>query len=260
MHHAVNSHTSGGKTSPGRVAVNRNRKPVSSKGREMKKLYSLQSQPLVDLAKMIKGLIESSNRDIGTLCDRVQEVLTHSKKSKKIDLPSLKDEIGRIIAPMNDGKPVKARMVEHFAKIGEVFTSESIKAFGECGSVKSFRFLASAKGLSDTLKNEIVVAIGKAGGVYSDLDFKALAEFAKENKTLSARQIVEKRGPGCGKDSKRNEGPTPHSEAFEALGKLFTARTGKVAQNEAELSKYLVNTVIPEAEQWAAQEEAEAAK
>ena len=232
----------------------------------MRKLYTLHTEPLNEFASKVAVMIKNTNKGLYDLCGLVFKTESHFRKSFGTEgLKEFQTEIGKRIAPMNQGREVEGRSVIHWFKIGEMIDPASIEAFGNCGSVKSLRFIAGAKEnkLTRTMKNEIVVAIGKAGGVYSDRDLEELGKFAKDpaNKNLSATQIVEKRGPGCFKEAKKETGePTPHEEVFEELGTLYTARTGKVAQNQAVLSKYLKNTVIPQAKQWAAQEAAKAAK
>ena len=218
-----------------------------------KKLYITQVQGVEDYSKMVGTLVHGLNRDTFKMYGYMLEVTEHGKKTKDVDTATFANDlataIGEASAPMNKGKAIGPRMVQHYAKIAAEITADSIGVFGDCGHVGSLRALASAKKVSRTMKNEIVRAIGEAGGVYSDADLLALAKFAKsdEAQSLSAGLIVEKMGPGCAKGEGSGGSESGAQRAMNALREKYEeAFPHRAAKAPNANTHFLINTILPE--------------
>ena len=206
-----------------------------------------------DYTLRIGGLSEKIAKDEFRMTVAIRDTMA---KASKVDGGALMSELavenGKVSAPMNGGKAIGEAMVNKLRAIGEAFDSESIDQLNGCASVKSLRSIASAKKLSRTLKNEIVVAIGKAGGVYSDKDLIELAKFAKtkEAAALSASEIVERMPAGCAKGGGAGGAETGMARIKRLLEEEYESRKGEPAKNANTLADWFQNVVLPQSQSW----------
>lgn len=178
------------------------------------------------------------------------------EKARNVDggalVEELTTEIGQACGSMNSGKPIQKEMVNKLRAIGDYIDGESVDQLNGCASVRSLKAIAQAKGISRTLKNEIVKAIGKAGGVYSDKDLIELAKFAKtkEASGLSAAQIVERKPAGCHKAQGAEGAESGQARIMRMHAEEYEARTGKAPKNANTLADWVASTLIPQSQAW----------
>ena len=144
------------------------------------------------------------------------------EKARNVDggalVEELTTEIGQACGSMNSGKPIQKEMVNKLRAIGDYIDGESVDQLNGCASVRSLKAIAQAKGISRTLKNEIVKAIGKAAGCHKAQG----AEGAESGQARIMRM---------------------HAEEYEA-------RTGKAPKNANTLADWVASTLIPQSQAW----------
>ena len=210
------------------------------------------------LQAFIAGLAGKSNEVVYKMCKGVLATVEGGKDSNFPDMESFKNEIGKVIAPLNEGKAVDWRMVDHFAKIAERIDLDSIKKFGDAGATKGLRFIAARKGLSRTMRNEIVVALGQSGGAYSDKDLQELAKYAGLNPTLSADTIttncpagfakkftVSKEGDLIPIDTDADQVLSASQISMEMIKAVHLAHFGEECRNNEQAKNTLADVIIP---------------